>query len=57
MNSMKRQKDMTLEDKPPGYKMSNMLLGKRRGKLLIAPERMRLLGQSRNEAAGGESKI
>ena len=37
--------------------MSNMLLGKRREKLLTVPERMRLLGQSRNEAAGGESKV
>jgi len=30
MNSMKRQKDMTLEDKPPGRQLSNMLLGKNR---------------------------
>ena len=37
--------------------MSNLLLGKRRGELLIAPEIMRLLGQSINEAAGGESKV
>ena len=27
MNSMKRQKHMTLEDEPPGRKVSNMLLG------------------------------
>ena len=39
MNNMKRQKDM---------KVSNMLLGKSRGQLLIAPERMKRLGQSRN---------
>ena len=35
MNSMKRQKDMTLEDEPPfplpGQKVSNILLGKNRG--------------------------
>ena len=28
MNSMKRQKDMTIEDETPGQKVSNMLLGK-----------------------------
>ena len=32
--------------RPPGWKVSNMLLGKTRGHLLIAPE---LLGQSRND--------
>ena len=47
MNSMKRQKDMTLEDEPLGWKMSNMLIGKR-GE--IEPERMKRLGQSRNDA-------
>ena len=31
MNNMKRQKDMTPEDDPPGRKVSNMLLGKSRG--------------------------
>ena len=47
MNSMIRQKDMIPEDEPsPGWKMSTMLLGKSRGQLLIAPERMRQLGQS-----------
>ena len=30
--------------------MSNMLLGKSRGQLLIAPERIKWLGQSRNDA-------
>ena len=34
----------------PGQKMSNMLLGKSGGQLLVAPERMRWLGQSRNNA-------
>ena len=47
MNSMKGQKDMTLEDEPLGWKVSNMLLGKR-GE--IAPERMKSLGQSGNDA-------
>ena len=32
----------------PGQKASNMLLGKSRGQLLIAPVRMKCLGQSRN---------
>ena len=42
MDSMKRQKDMTLEDEPP---RSSMLL---RNSVEIAPERMERLGQSRN---------
>ena len=41
MNSMKRQTEMTLEDEPPGQKVPNMLLGKSRGQLLTAPERMK----------------
>ena len=35
---------------PPGPKVSNMLLGKSRGQLLIAPERMKQLGQSGTDA-------
>ena len=50
MNVMKRQKDMTLEDEPPGQTGSNMLLGKSGGQLLIAPEIMKQMGQSRNNA-------
>ena len=34
----------------PGLKVSNMLLGKSRGQLLISPETMKPLGQSRNDA-------
>ena len=34
---------------PPGRKVSNMLLGKSGGQLLTAPERMKQLGQCRNE--------
>ena len=49
MDTMKRQKDMTPEDEPPGWKVSNMLLGKSRGQLLIAPERIKWLGQSGND--------
>ena len=41
---------MTPEDDTlfPGQKVSNTLLGKSRGQLLIAPERMKSLGQSGN---------
>ena len=46
MNNMKMQKDMTLEDEPPGWKVSSMLLGKSRRQLVIALERMKHLGQS-----------
>ena len=50
MNSMKREKHMTPKDEPlPGWKVSSMLLGKNREQLLIAPERMKWLGQSGNE--------
>ena len=45
---MKSQKDMTPEDETPGRKVSNMLLGKWGGQLLIAPEGMKRLGQSGN---------
>ena len=34
----------------PGWKVLNMLLKKNRGQLLITPERMKCLGQSRNDA-------
>ena len=48
MNSMKRQKDTTLQNSPPGQKVSNMLLGKSGGQLWTAPENMKWQGQSRN---------
>ena len=41
---------MTLEDKPPRWKVSDMLLGKSGEQLLIAPERMMWLGKSGNNA-------
>ena len=46
----KGKKDMTPEDETPAQKVSNMLLGKSIEKLLIAPERMQQLGQSRSDA-------
>ena len=55
MNSMKSQKDMTPEDETPGRKVSNMLLGKWGGQLLIAPERMKW--HSVVDVSGGESKV
>ena len=47
---------------PPGWKVFNMLWGKCGGHLLMAPERMKRLGQSRNDAhlcmcSGGKSKV
>ena len=50
MDKMKRQKDLTPEDEPPGQKVSNMLLGKSRDNLQVVPERMKQLDQSRNDA-------
>ena len=47
---MKKQKDMIPEGEPPGQKVSHMLLGKSGGQLLIAPEIMKQMGQSRNNA-------
>ena len=45
-----KNKNMTPEDKPlPDWKVSNMLPGKNGGQLLIAPERMKQLGQCRND--------
>ena len=41
---------MTLEEEPPGQKVSNMLLGKSGGQLQIAPERTKWLGLSGNDA-------
>ena len=41
---------MIPEDEPlPGSKVSNMLLRKSRGQLLIAPKKMKWLGQSGND--------
>ena len=54
MNSMKRQKDITREDKPPPcQRVSNMLLGKSGGQFFIASGGMKQLGQRRNDAQLG----
>ena len=50
MNSMKRQNIWHWKMSPSGRKMSNVLLGKNRGQLLIDTERMKQLGQSRSDA-------
>ena len=55
MNSIKRQKDMKLEDKRPpapnrAWNMSNMLLEKKGGNYSLTPESAKQLGQSRNDA-------
>ena len=59
MKCVKRQKDLTLKDEPPGQKVSRMLLGKRGGQLLIAPDGMMQLVQSGNysvvDVSGDES--
>ena len=44
MSSMRKQKDMTLEDEPSDQKVSSVLLGKSTGQLLTAPERMKQPG-------------
>ena len=51
MDGTKRQKDMTPEDEPLRSEVSNMLLRKSGGQLLIAPERIKRLGQSGNDAS------
>ena len=50
MNCIKRQKYTTLKHELPRSEVSNMLLGKSRGQLQIASERMKQLGQSGNDA-------
>ena len=56
MTSMKRKKIWHQKDEPPssapGQKVSSMLLGKTKGQLLIAPERMKWLGQRGNDRCG-----
>ena len=49
MNSMKRQKDKTLENEASSWKGFSMLLGISGGQFLIAPEIMKQLGQSGND--------
>ena len=52
-NYMKRQKDMTPEDEPPMSEGVQYANGEKQEQLLIAPERMKQLGQSRNDASCG----
>ena len=49
MNSIKRKINMKMRPPDPGQKVSNMLIGKRKGQLRTAPDRMKQLGQSRND--------
>ena len=61
MNSMKRQNDVTLKTETPGWKVSNMLLRRNRGKLLIALEGMKAEPNQKQgpivDVFGGESKV
>ena len=50
MNSMKRQKDMTLEYESSRSEDVQYATGESRGELLIALERMKWLNQSSNDA-------
>ena len=50
MSCINRQIDMKLKDEPPGWEVYDMLLGKYGGQLLIAPERMKQLGQRGNDS-------
>ena len=50
MNQIKGQKDLTQQDESPRSEGVLYATGKSRGQLLIAPERMKQLGQSGNDA-------
>ena len=50
MNSTQKWKDRTLKKNSPGQKVPNLLLWKRGGQLLIAPGKMKLLGQRANDS-------
>ena len=50
MNCIKGQKDMTPKDESPRSKGVQVAMGKSRGELFRAPERMKQLGQSGNNA-------
>ena len=57
MSTMKRQKDMALENEPPGQTVPSMPQGESRGQLLVDPERMKWLGQSRSDTVGYYTKL
>ena len=50
MNDKKRQKDMKLEDEPPNQEGVQYATGEEQRQLLIAPQRMKWLSQSRSDA-------
>ena len=51
MNSLKRQKDMTWKDEPPGWNYPICHWGRKEGgQLLIVSERMKWLGKSGNDS-------
>ena len=50
MKYAKGQTDTTSKDESTGLKVSNMLLGKSGGELLIASKRMKWLGRGGNNA-------
>ena len=50
MDSVRGQKDMTHEDEPPRMEGALYTIGKSRGQLQIALERIKWLGQSENHA-------
>ena len=47
---MRKQKDMTPEDEPPRSEGVQYATGESGGQLLIAPKRMKWLGQRSNDA-------
>ena len=50
LDSMRRQKDMTMEDEPPRLEGAHYATGKEQRTITNTPERKKWLGQSRNNA-------
>ena len=57
MNSMKRQKDMTLEDELPRSEGVQYATGEERRAIKIDPERMKKLGRTAMYVTCGKSKV
>ena len=57
MESMKRQKDMTLEDELPRLGGVQYATGEERRAIKIDPERMKQLGHQAVDVAGGKCKV
>ena len=57
MNSMKRQKDMTLKDELPRSEGVQYATGEERRAIKIDPERMKQLGRTAMYVTGGKSKV